>query len=188
MTRKPLLPAAAALALASPAWAAPGGTVAYLTYGPLSAGTQAIPTLSQWGLAVLVLALAALAPRLLRSARGGMLRAIALALLTGAALLAVPWSTPAMAQIGMSVGGDDADAALDQPGGGTAQLLWQPALGWGDFYYRYTLQNTSGKPQQIRTTDVRGYRLLNPDGANTCKPGMVLQPDATCTLGLSNPQ
>ena len=93
-----------------------------------------------------------------------------------------------MAQIGMSVGGDDADAALDQPGGGTAQLLWQPALDSGDYYYRYTLQNTSGKPQQIRTTDVRGYRLLNPDGAHTCKPGMVLPPDATCTLGLSNPQ
>lgn len=149
MTRKPLL-SAAALALASPAWAAPGDIVAYITYG--------------------------------------MLRAIALALLAGAALLAVPWSTPAMAQIGMSVGGDEADAALDQPGGGTAQLLWQPALDSGDYYYRYTLQNTSGKPQQIRTTDVRGYRLLNPDGANTCKPGMVLQPDATCTLGLSNPQ
>ena len=147
MTRKPLLPAAAALALASPAWAAPGGTVAYITYGPLSAGTQAIPTLSQWGLAVLVLALAVLAPRLLRSARGGMLRAIALALLAGAALLAVPWSTPAMAQIGMSVGGHDADAALGQPGDGTAQLPWQPALDSGDFYYRYTLRNTSGKPQ-----------------------------------------
>lgn len=149
MTRKPLL-SAAALALASPAWAAPGDIVAYITYG--------------------------------------MLRAIALALLAGAALLAVPWSTPAMAQIGMSVGADDADAALDQPGGGTAQLLWQPALDSGDYYYRYTLQNTSGKPQQIRTTDVRGYRLLNPDGADTCKPGMVLPPDATCTLGLSNPQ
>ena len=52
-----------------------------------------------------------------------------------------------MAQISMSVDDDDADAALDQPGGGTAQLLWQPALGWGDFYYRYTLRNTSGKPQ-----------------------------------------
>lgn len=149
MTRKPPL-SAAALALASPAWAAPGDIVAYITYG--------------------------------------MLRAIALALLAGAALLAVPWSTPAMAQIGMSVGADDADAALDQPGGGTAQLLWQPALDSGDYYYRYTLQNTSGKPQQIRTTDVRGYRLLNPDGADTCKPGMVLPPDATCTLGLSNPQ
>ena len=48
MTRKPLL-SAAALALASPAWAAPGDIVAYITYGPLSAGTQAIPTLSQWG-------------------------------------------------------------------------------------------------------------------------------------------
>ena len=71
MTRKPLLPAAAALALASPAWAAPGDIVAYITYGPLSAGAQAIPTLSQWGLAALVLALAVLAPRLLRSARGG---------------------------------------------------------------------------------------------------------------------
>ena len=93
-----------------------------------------------------------------------------------------------MAQIGMSVGGDEADAALDQPGGGTAQLLWQPALDSGDFYYRYTLRNESGKPQQIRTTDIRGYRLLDPDDADTCKPGMVLQPDATCTLGLSNPQ
>jgi hypothetical protein len=93
-----------------------------------------------------------------------------------------------MAQISMSVGDDDADAALDQPGGGTAQLLWQPALGWGDFYYRYTLQNTSGKPQQIRITDIRGYRLLDPDDVDTCKPGMVLPPDATCTLGLSNPQ
>ena len=66
MTRKPLLPAAAALALASPAWAAPGGTVAYITYGPLSTGTQAIPTLSQWGLALLALLAAALG---LRSAR-----------------------------------------------------------------------------------------------------------------------
>ena len=93
-----------------------------------------------------------------------------------------------MAQISMSVGDDDADAVLDQPGGGTAQLLWQPALGWGDFYYRYTLRNTSGKPQQIRTTDIRGYRLRDPDGADTGKPSMVLPPDATCTLGLSNPQ
>ena len=65
MTRKPLLPAAAALALASPAWAAPGGTVAYITYGPLSTGTQAIPTLSQWGLLLLsaLLGLAALRRR-----------------------------------------------------------------------------------------------------------------------------
>ena len=93
-----------------------------------------------------------------------------------------------MAQIGRSVAGDDADAALGQPGGGTAQLRWLSALDSGDFYYRYTLRHTSGKPQQIRTTDIRGYRLRDPDGADTGKPSMVLPPDATCTLGLSNPQ
>jgi len=93
-----------------------------------------------------------------------------------------------LAQISMSVSADDDTAALDQPGGGTAQLLWQAALDWGDYYSRYTLHNTSGKPQQIRTTGIRGYRLLDPDDADTCKPGMVLQPDATCSMGLSTPQ
>lgn len=183
MTRKPLLPAAAAaLALAAPAWAAPGDIVATITYGPPSAGAQAIPTLSHWGLAALALALAVLAPRLLRGARGGMLRAVALALLAGAALLAVPWGTPAMAS-------PSRDIALDQPGGGTAQLPWRADLDMGDFYFPYTLVNTTDKPLQITALDVRGgYRLLNPGGAHTCKPGMLLQPGDTCAMGLSNPR
>lgn len=178
MTRKPLLPAAAALLLSTLAWAAPGDIVATITYAPLSAGAQAVPTLSQWGLAALALALAALAPRLLR---GGMLRAVALGLLAGAALLAAPWSAPAMAR-------PSDETALDQPGGGTAQLLWQSMLGSGDFFYPYALVNTTGKPQRITAIEIRGYRLLDPDDAQTCQLDMVLRPGDTCALGLGNPR
>lgn len=66
----------------------PVGAVAY---APLAAAAS-VPTLSQWALAALVLAITGLGGHLLRRRGGSTLRALVPGLLAAAALLAMPWT------------------------------------------------------------------------------------------------
>ena len=173
-----LLSLATSFVPAAWAQAAPVGAVAY---APL-AGAQAVPTLSQWGMAALALVLAALASRLLRG-QGGVLRLAALGLLAGAALLASPWSGQALAR-------PADDVLLDNPAGGTAPLPDHPDFErpFADYMHGYTVRNTTGRPQRIKAVTVTAaHRIMNSHDDTQCTVGQILAPAASCSVVVGRP-
>ncbi|WP_225980343.1 midcut-by-XrtH protein [Paracidovorax avenae] len=137
-----------------------------VTYAPPAA--MPVPTLSQWGLILLTLALLVLVYRTLRKASHG--RPIAWALLAGALALS-------MGGVGGWIGKSFAAPGARQlslPAGGSVQV--SSGL--------YILTNTSGVSQQIINIDVPSvYTRLSIDGQfpAECSVGAVLAPNAACS-------
>ncbi|WP_198969926.1 midcut-by-XrtH protein [Xylophilus sp. ASV27] len=183
MTCKRLL-RAGALALAAgtqaPAWAQAVGNI---TYAPLSAGTQSVPTLSQWGMAALALLLAAGARHLLRGHGNGVVRTAMLGLVAGAALLAMPWSGQALAVPASEV-------LLDKPAGGSVDLPDHPdfELPFADFMHGYEVRNTTDRPLRITAVDVTAaHRIAGPSDETRCSVDQTLAPLASCQIVVSRP-
>ncbi|KRD21834.1 hypothetical protein ASE39_05365 [Acidovorax sp. Root267] len=170
--RSALLWAAAAIAPTAWAQGAPVGTVAY---APL-ASVQAVPTLSQWALAALVLVLAALARHLLRHGANGVVRALLPGLLACAALLCMPWG-------GQAIALPSSEVVLDNPAGGVADIPDHPDLeiAFRDYLHVYEVRNTTDRPQQITAVSVTPvHRLFDTD--DRCTVGQMLAPMAVCYL------
>jgi hypothetical protein len=165
--------AAATLAPAA-AWAQ-GAPVGAVTYAPLAA-PAAVPTLSQWGLVVLVLLLAAAGRHLLRHAGRGVVRAIVPGLLACAALLCMPWG-------GQAIALPSSEVMLDNPAGGVADIPDHPDLdiAFMDYLHEYEVRNTTDRPQKIIAVSVTPtHRLFN--SGDPCAVGQMLAPMAVCYL------
>ncbi|MBV7429630.1 midcut-by-XrtH protein [Acidovorax sp. sif1233] len=174
-----LLWAAAAAAPAAWAQGAPVGAVAY---APLAA-PAAVPTLSQWGLLVLVLLLAAAARHLLRHAGHGVVRAIVPGLLACAALLCMPWG-------GQAIAVPSSDVPLDNPAGGVADIPDHPDLerAFADYLHAYEVRNTTDRPQRITAVSVTAaHRIQGPGDETRCTVGQTLAPMASCHLVVGRP-
>lgn len=158
------------------AWAQ-GVQVGTVTYAPLAAA-QAVPTLSQWSLAALALALAALARHLLRHRGNGVVRTLVPTLFACAALLHMPW-------VGQAIALSLSEVVLDNPAGGVADIPDHPDLetSFMDYLHMYEVRNTTDRPQQIRGISVTSiHRILGPNDESKCTVGQMLEPMATCYL------
>lgn len=158
------------LALSQTAFAEPGIAV---TYAPVTQSAAPIPTLSQWGLALLSLALVVVMYRTLRKAGNG--RPIAGWMLAGALALAMGssgnWISPSFA------GADGAE--LSNKAGGSVLVSSLTILG-----------NTSGVTQQIIKIEVpSGFtaRAVSSDLPAACAVGTTLAANASCTVSYMPP-
>ena len=149
------------------AWAAPVGGV---QYAPLAAAAQAVPTLSQWALCGLALAIGVAAAR----GKGAAAR-LAVGGLIAAAMLA-PWDGQALPLPTLS---------MDTPSGGTVELPDSNTLHSMDYYAEYDITNATGKPQRIVAIQMEPNYRLNQSTQDRCTPGQVLAPQASCTVGVN---
>lgn len=177
--RAALLGSAAAVAPAAWAQGMPVGSV---IYAPL-ASALAVPTLSQWALAALVLGLAALARPLLRHRTKGAAHMIVPGLLACTALLCVPWS-------GQALAAPLSEVPLDNPAGGVADIPDHPDLerAFADYLHAYEVRNTTDRPQRIVAVAVTAaHRILGPHDETQCTVGQTLAPAASCRLVVGRP-
>lgn len=170
MARAALAAAGGFLTLSQTAFAAPGIAV---TYAPVIQSAAPIPTLSQWGLALLSLALVVVMYRTLRKAGNG--RPIAGLMLAGALALAMgssgSWISPSFA------GADGAE--LSNKAGGMVLVSDLTIVG-----------NTSGVTQQIIKIEVpNGFTARAvPNGLPAaCAVGTTLAANASCTVSYMPP-
>ncbi|MDA8451285.1 midcut-by-XrtH protein [Acidovorax sp. NCPPB 3859] len=158
-----------ALAYATSAMAEPAIEVVY-SPNIAASGSQPIPTLSQWGVVLLSLAVVVVMYRSLRKARGG--RPIAGLLLAGGLAIAMGGS----GLVGKSFAAIDS-LNLSDPAGGSVF----PSLGETKFV------NTSGVTQQIKQISAPQptYVVLTPSNTPQCQVGTVLSPGSSCFLRFS---
>ncbi|WP_234384361.1 midcut-by-XrtH protein [Paracidovorax avenae] len=170
MVRAAMAAACGFLAISQAAFAAPGIAV---TYAPVTQSAASIPTLSQWGLALLSLALVVVMYRTLRKAANG--RPIAGLMLAGALALAMG---SAGDWISLSFAGADG-AALSNKAGGTILVSDLTIVG-----------NTSGVTQQIIKIEVpSGFTAgAVPNGLPAaCAVGTTLAANESCTVSYRPP-
>ncbi len=171
MARVALTAAGGLLALSQKAFAQAQGIA--VTYAPITQSATPVPTLSQWGLALLSLALAVVVYRTLRKAGNG--RPIAGLMLAGALALAMgssgSWISPSFA------GADG--AGLSNKAGGTILVSDLTIVG-----------NTSGVTQQIIKIEVpSGFtaRAVPAGLPAACAVGTTLASNASCTISYRQP-
>ena len=149
-------------------------SVGGISYAPL--GAQSVPTMSEWALILLAVALAALAYRATRGQAGRTLKVWAAGLLACATFAAAVWNQPAIATPLVSV-------LLDQAGGGTAAIPSHPDLYTGDFFHDYSVQNQTPQPQRITGISLNSGLSVPPSGKSPkCTVGLVLQPNDVCNV------
>jgi hypothetical protein len=172
--------AAGATVAAPSAWAQ-GAPVGAVAYAPLAAAA-AVPTLSQWALFALVLAITGLGGHLLRRRGWNTLRALVPGLLAGAALLSTPWPAEVMAQAVSEV-------LLDNPAGGVADIPDHPSLEnpFMDYLHEYEVRNVTGRSQRITAVSVTAAHILLSFGSNLCTVGQTLAPMEVCYVRVGRP-
>lgn len=153
-----------------------------VSYAPLAAQAQNVPTLSEWALIGMAALLAVVAFYTLRSQSARTLKVWAAGLLACTAVGATLWNTPAEA-IPPPV-----DVVMDQPNGGTASIPHRVDLFFGDFFYIYKVQNQTSRAQRVTGVSViPGLILLPPTGFTPqCTVGLVLQPNDMCYVRAYN--
>ena len=142
-----------------------------IDYGP--AAVSAVPTLGEWALVALLLALMALAYRQLRGRVNG--RVLSSLLVVGATAVLALSGSPLM-RVAQAI---LMDVSLNQAGGGTVDVRAGVSK----------LTNTSGVTQTIRAMRVLlpGYQWLEYPGYPQCVVGLVLAPGASCHVVLEYP-
>ncbi len=157
------------------AWAQTIGGVAYVP-----PAIESVPTLSEWGIMGASVLLTALAYRSMRTHGRGVARMWAAGLLACAALSSAPWGGSAHA-------GLNSEVALDQPAGGTADIPYDSDLDFGDFFHKYAVRNTSGRPQRItQLMLISRHSALDADpNEKKCETGVSLAAGEVCYLIVS---
>ena len=181
---KILLPAAAAVVAAAGTPAVWAQATGQITYAPLAAGgVSAVPTLGEWTLIALTLALMGVAWRVLRGRVGAHLLAPLLllgGLLTVSGFNVSGWLQPAQAAAEYD------EAVLSNAAGGVATV--QQGL--------TQVTNTSGVALKITKLEVMEGEeeggmpdFLDPDEPYVpqCKVGTQLSPDGVCWVWLERP-
>lgn len=147
-------------------------SVGGIAYAPL--GAQSVPTMSEWALILLAVALAALTYRATRGQAGRTLKIWAAGFLACATFAAAVWNQPAIAVPLAAI-------LMTQPAGGTADIPSHPDLFTGDFFHDYSAQNQTPKPQRITGISLSPGLSIPPSGpAPKCTVGLVLQPNDIC--------
>lgn len=138
---------------------------------PLRAAALAVPTLSQWALWGLALALGVAAVR----GAGHTVARLAVSGLVAAAALA-PWDGQVLPMPLLS---------MDNPSGGTVELPDPNALHSMDYYNVYDITNATGQAQRILAIRLEPGYQLNQSTQDRCVQNQVLEPGAPCTAGVN---
>lgn len=149
-----------------------------IVYSPNIAGvgTQAVPSLSEWGLIALCMLVLAIAYRMMRAGAGA--RPVATVLLAGALGAGAISDQDLVGKVVAAIPAVN----LAQSDGGTAYASYSNV--------DTRVENTSGVPQQIKSIQVnfQGYWLGTPTQTPQCVVGTVVTAGASCYVYINTPQ
>ena len=169
---------AATAALVGSPLAMAGGPLVSIVYSPNIAGvgTQAVPSLSEWGLIALCMLVLAIAYRMMRAGAGA--RPVATVLLAGALGAGAINDQDLVGKVVAAIPA----VSLANSAGGTA--------GFSHVDTNTRVENSSGVPQQIKSIRINYglYQIGTPSQTPQCVEGTVVTAGASCYVFIEEPQ